>query len=133
MTLIEKDAEKCAFLRRVIDQLELPSTDVVEGIATSRTEGLGTRDLVTARKVGRIDKVLEWCGPLLAPGARSSACRAPGDRVGHRRGRFRVSTTTEPGAALSRGLSRSACSQAEEALREFGPLRGQQRVVVTAL
>jgi 16S rRNA (guanine(527)-N(7))-methyltransferase RsmG len=68
VALIEKAHEKCAFLRRAIAELGLDNVDVVEGPVQQWSEGVGTCDLVTSRKVGRPDTVVEWSAPLLAPG-----------------------------------------------------------------
>ena len=68
MTLIEAKRERCEFLRDAITDLELTNTEVMEGPVQSWSEGVGTCDLVTMRKVGRPGKVFGWAAPLLVPG-----------------------------------------------------------------
>jgi 16S rRNA (guanine527-N7)-methyltransferase len=66
MTLIEKVPEKCDFLRRASSELGLEHVQVVQGTVQKWSEGLGACDVVTSRKVGRPETMLEWCAPLLA-------------------------------------------------------------------
>jgi 16S rRNA (guanine(527)-N(7))-methyltransferase RsmG len=66
MTLIEKVPEKCGFLRRATSELGLDNVDVVEGSARDWSDGVGVNDVVTSRKVGRPQTMLEWSAPLLA-------------------------------------------------------------------
>jgi 16S rRNA (guanine527-N7)-methyltransferase len=68
VALIEKRPEKCAFLRRATARLGLDNVDVVEGSVQKWSEGVGTCDVVTSRKVGRAETIVEWSAPLLAPG-----------------------------------------------------------------
>ena len=69
VTLIEKVREKCSFLRRASEELSLGNVEVVQGTVQRWTEGAGACDVVTSRKVGRLDTVVEWSAPLLAPTA----------------------------------------------------------------
>jgi 16S rRNA (guanine(527)-N(7))-methyltransferase RsmG len=66
MTLIEKVPEKCAFLRHAASELSLDGVEVVEGAVQDWSEGLDACDVVTSRKVGRPERMLEWSAPLLA-------------------------------------------------------------------
>jgi 16S rRNA (guanine527-N7)-methyltransferase len=68
VTLIEKVPEKCSFLRRAAAELGLDNVEVVEGTVQQWSEGVGTCDVVTSRKVGRLETIVEWSAPLLAPG-----------------------------------------------------------------
>lgn len=67
--LIESNQGKCAFLRAVADATETP----VE-IWSDRAEALGqgalggVADVVTARAVGPLTRLLPWIAPLLRPG-----------------------------------------------------------------
>jgi 16S rRNA (guanine527-N7)-methyltransferase len=67
-TLIEKVDEKAAFLRRAAAELGLENVEVVQGRAQQWKEGLGACDVVTSRKVGRLETMVEWSAPFLAPG-----------------------------------------------------------------
>lgn len=77
VTLVESDSGKCAFLQSVIDELALPNAEVVQANANAWADGQGVCDVVTSRKMGRIEKVFEWSLPLLAPGG--AIVRLPGN------------------------------------------------------
>jgi 16S rRNA (guanine527-N7)-methyltransferase len=68
VTLVEKVSEKCSFLRRATAELELENVEVVEGPVQEWSDGVGACDVVTSRKVGRVETMIEWSTPLLAPG-----------------------------------------------------------------
>jgi 16S rRNA (guanine527-N7)-methyltransferase len=68
VTLIEKRPKKCGFLRHAAAELELDNVEVVEGNVQKWSEGVGACDVVTSRKVGRLNTMVEWSAPLLAPG-----------------------------------------------------------------
>lgn len=68
VTLLEKVPEKCAFLRSVLEELRLDHVEVFEGPVQEWSDGAGACDAVSSRKVGRMDVMLEWTAPLLAPG-----------------------------------------------------------------
>jgi 16S rRNA (guanine527-N7)-methyltransferase len=68
VTLIERDPEKCSFLRRVSLELGVDNVDVVEGRVQQWSAGVGTCDVVTSRKVGRLETMVKWSAPLLTPG-----------------------------------------------------------------
>jgi len=69
VTLIESDERKCAFLREVVRQTGLASalrvdivTDRIEKAANTATVGLV--DVVSARALAPLDKLLGWCRPF---------------------------------------------------------------------
>jgi 16S rRNA (guanine(527)-N(7))-methyltransferase RsmG len=68
MTLVEKRPEKCAFLRRAKSELGLDNVDVREGTVQQWSDGVGACDVVTSRKVGRLNTIVAWCAPLLSSG-----------------------------------------------------------------
>jgi len=68
VTLIEKVAERCAFLRHASGELALQNVEVFEGNAQEWSDGAAVCDLVTSRKVGRLATMMSWAAPLLAPG-----------------------------------------------------------------
>jgi 16S rRNA (guanine(527)-N(7))-methyltransferase RsmG len=65
VTLIEKIPKKCSFLRRAASELSLANVEVVEGTVQEWSEGLASCDVVTSRKLGRPETMLEWSRPLL--------------------------------------------------------------------
>jgi 16S rRNA (guanine527-N7)-methyltransferase len=71
VTLIESTAKKARFLRRAIDGLSLPDTEVlnarVEDVSR-RGEHRGAYDVATVRAVARLSVVAEYCVPLLKVG-----------------------------------------------------------------
>jgi 16S rRNA (guanine(527)-N(7))-methyltransferase RsmG len=69
MTLVERDTERCGFLRHAIEALGLDNVDVEQRRVQAWSEGEGNCDLVTSRKMGRPNTILEFVAPLLAPGA----------------------------------------------------------------
>ena len=79
VTLIEKVPEKCTFLRRAVAELGLDNVDVVEGYVQQWSEGVGTCDVVTSRKVGRPHVMVERSAPLLAPGGAIALWPGPTD------------------------------------------------------
>jgi 16S rRNA (guanine527-N7)-methyltransferase len=71
VTLVESVAKKARFLRRVIDELSLQDTTVLNARVeeVSRTEEhRGAYDIATARAVARLSVVAEYCVPLLRAG-----------------------------------------------------------------
>jgi 16S rRNA (guanine527-N7)-methyltransferase len=69
--LIESTAKKARFLRRVVDELSLPDTEVlnarVEDVSRMG-EHRGAYDVATVRAVARLSVVAEYCVPLLKVG-----------------------------------------------------------------
>jgi 16S rRNA (guanine(527)-N(7))-methyltransferase RsmG len=97
IALIERVPETCGFLRRAVAALELDNVEVVEGAFEEWSEGREACDLVTSRKVGRLNMMVEWAAPLLAPGG--AAALWPGPREFSEEER-----AAAPAAAESAGL-----------------------------
>src|SRR5829696_8651024 len=71
VTLVESIAKKARFLRRVVDELSLRGTTILDTRVedASRTEAhRGVYDVATARAVARLSVVAESCVPLLRVG-----------------------------------------------------------------
>ena len=64
--LIDSLGKRCRFLQGVVDELELPAT-VINGRAEAQTLKV---DIVTARAVAPMDKLLSYAQPYLQRGAR---------------------------------------------------------------
>jgi 16S rRNA (guanine527-N7)-methyltransferase len=73
--LLESSARKCAFIERAAHVCNVPNVEVVHARAETWSEGLGRLDIALARAVGRLDVVLEYAAPLLAPGGTFIAWR----------------------------------------------------------
>ena len=65
VALVEANGRKCAFLARAAEAMGLANVRVVAERAESWPEGLGTRDLVTARAVAPLAVLVEYAAPLL--------------------------------------------------------------------
>jgi 16S rRNA (guanine527-N7)-methyltransferase len=68
LVLIESDARKCAFLREVVRQTGLatllPVDILTERIETAaNTTSVGAVDVISARAVAPLDRLLGWCQP----------------------------------------------------------------------
>jgi 16S rRNA (guanine527-N7)-methyltransferase len=68
VSLIEGGSEKCAFLRRAVAELGVENVEVFEGRARQWSAGMASCDVVTSRKSGHLDVMVEWSAPLVAPG-----------------------------------------------------------------
>jgi 16S rRNA (guanine527-N7)-methyltransferase len=68
VALVESVTRKSAFLERAARALELDNVAVISARAESWREGLGGRDVVTARALAPLGVVLEYAAPLLVPG-----------------------------------------------------------------
>ena len=71
VTLIESTGKKARFLRRVVDELSLTGTEVVNARvedASRMVEHRGMYDVATARAVARLSVLAEYCVPLLKVG-----------------------------------------------------------------
>ena len=68
VALVESNRRKCEFLARAITVMELANAVVVAERAESWKDGVGTRDLVTARALAALPVLVEYAAPLLAPG-----------------------------------------------------------------
>lgn len=65
VTLIEPLLRRSTFLQEVVDELGLSNVRVLR----ARADEVGERfDVVTARAVARLDRLAEWCLPLVKPG-----------------------------------------------------------------
>ena len=71
--LIEPMDRRASWLQEVVDELDLPNVEVVRARA-EEVEG-GQFEVVTARAVAALDKLLRLCVPLLKPGGRVIALK----------------------------------------------------------
>ena len=73
LTLIESDGRKCAFLREVVRQTGLSAFLAVD-IITDRIENganttrVGTVDVISARALAPLERLLGWCEPFFGAG-----------------------------------------------------------------
>lgn len=79
--LVEATKKKALFLERTIEQLKLTNVSVSEWRAeeVARSNSREAFDIATARAVGAIDFLAEWCLPLLRVGGRMLAMK--GERI----------------------------------------------------
>jgi 16S rRNA (guanine(527)-N(7))-methyltransferase RsmG len=68
VALVERVPEKCRFLRGVATELGLNHVDVVEVPVQEWSEGAGSCDVVTSRRAGRPNAIIERSAPLVRPG-----------------------------------------------------------------
>lgn len=68
MRLVESQAKKCQFVRRMIAAAAVDNARVVESRAEEWPEGLGAHDAVLARALAPAQVVLEYAAPLLQRG-----------------------------------------------------------------
>ncbi len=68
VSLLERDAHSAGFLRAASEELGLENVDVVQQTVQNWSEADGTCDLVTSRKMWRMDLILGSAARLLAPG-----------------------------------------------------------------
>ena len=72
LILIESDVRKCAFLREVVRQTGLAAFVTVD-IVTDRVESgantskVGTIDVISARALAPLERLLGWCEPFFGP------------------------------------------------------------------
>ena len=81
MTLMDGTSKKLLFCRAVADDLGLESVETVHARAeeaTRRTDLAGRFDLVTARAVAPLERLLPWLAPFLAPGGVAAAWKGAG-------------------------------------------------------
>jgi 16S rRNA (guanine527-N7)-methyltransferase len=62
---VEPMARRCRFLEEAVEALQLHNVDVIRGRAESLNQ---QADRVTARAVARMEILLPWIAPLVAPG-----------------------------------------------------------------
>jgi 16S rRNA (guanine527-N7)-methyltransferase len=76
--LIEARQRRAAFLRHVVRTLGLPGVEVAEGRAEGLVWGEAQRvDLVVARAVAPVARLLPWCAPLLRPAGQVAVSLGP--------------------------------------------------------
>lgn len=68
VALVEANRRKCAFLERAVAEMAIGNVAIVAERAESWREGIGTRDLVTARALAPLAVLVEYAAPLLALG-----------------------------------------------------------------
>lgn len=70
VTLVEPMARRVDWLQEVVDDLELAHVDVVRGRAEELLvrDAVGDADVVTARAVAPLAKLVAWCLPLVRRG-----------------------------------------------------------------
>jgi 16S rRNA (guanine527-N7)-methyltransferase len=84
VTLIESTGKKARFLRRVVDELSLTGTEVVNARvedASRMGEHRGMYDVATARAVARLSVLAEYCVPLLKGWAVAMKGRLPDEEL----------------------------------------------------
>jgi 16S rRNA (guanine527-N7)-methyltransferase len=71
LVLLEPGERRAAFLNAVIDELDLAPRVVVDPVRAEQSPRLrGTFDVVTARAVAPLSRLLGWVAPLMAPSGR---------------------------------------------------------------
>jgi 16S rRNA (guanine527-N7)-methyltransferase len=77
MTLVESTKKKSAFLRNVAETLELRNVNIIDTRAEelARTGDRESFDIVTARAVGALVWLAEWCLPLARKGGKVLAMK----------------------------------------------------------
>lgn len=81
MTLLDGTAKKLLFCRAVADDLGLEGVETVHARAeeaSRRTDLRGRFDLVTARAVAPLERLLPWLAPFIAPGGVAIALKGAG-------------------------------------------------------
>jgi 16S rRNA (guanine527-N7)-methyltransferase len=79
VVLIESTRKKAAFLREVVQQLQLQSVQVDDrrAEAVARDDGRESFDVVVVRAVATLNWLAEWCLPLVRVGGRVLAMKGP--------------------------------------------------------
>jgi 16S rRNA (guanine527-N7)-methyltransferase len=77
VSLIESTQKKAAFLQQTANSIQLTNLRIVPLRAEdfAKAEGREAFDVVTARAVGAMDKLVEWCLPLVKPGGKLLAMK----------------------------------------------------------
>ena len=68
VALVEANGRKCAFLARAAEEMALRNVEIVNARAEAWPDGIGSRDVVTARAVAPLAVLVEYAAPLLAVG-----------------------------------------------------------------
>jgi 16S rRNA (guanine527-N7)-methyltransferase len=74
VVLLEPLLRRTVFLAECIEELKLTNTEVVRGRAEEWAGRLGA-DVVTARAVAPLERLIGWCLPLLRPGGQMLALK----------------------------------------------------------
>ena len=79
VTLVESTQKKAAFLQRAAQTLELTNVSVYADRAEKLAQTTGRQgfNVVTARALAAMDKLAEWCLPLVKPGGKLLAMKGP--------------------------------------------------------
>ncbi|HTK60819.1 MAG TPA: 16S rRNA (guanine(527)-N(7))-methyltransferase RsmG [Pseudonocardia sp.] len=75
MILLEPLLRRTVFLSECVEKLELSNVEVRRGRAEEWTGGKLAAEVVTARAVAPLEKLIGWCLPLLAPNGRMLALK----------------------------------------------------------
>lgn len=76
VVLVEPLLRRATFLDEAVDRLGLArSVTVLRARAEDARAALGPVEWMTARAVAPLDRLVTWCGPLLAPGGRLLALK----------------------------------------------------------
>ncbi|MDQ2798414.1 MAG: 16S rRNA (guanine(527)-N(7))-methyltransferase RsmG [Armatimonadota bacterium] len=81
LTLLDSTAKKLSFCRAVADDLGLAGVEIVHARAEQAAKQgnlTGQFDLVTARAVAPLDRLLPWLAPFVAPGGLAVALKGLG-------------------------------------------------------
>lgn len=79
VSLVEGNGRKCAFMAAAIEVCGARNATPVHARAEAWPEGIGSRDLVTARALAPLSVVAEYAAPLLTPGGTLVAWRGRRD------------------------------------------------------
>lgn len=93
VALIESNRRKCAFLARAVEAMELDNVVIVADRAEGWSEGVGTRDLVTARALAALPVLVEYAAPLLVAGGALVAWKGRRDGAEEADGRAAATQT----------------------------------------
>lgn len=99
VTLLEPLARRHAFLSECVERLGLTAVTVLRGRAEEGPvrRALGGADVVTARAVAPLDRLADWCLPLLRPGGQLLALK--GDTAADELATARAALTRSGAAA----------------------------------
>ncbi|MDP1847893.1 MAG: 16S rRNA (guanine(527)-N(7))-methyltransferase RsmG [Solirubrobacteraceae bacterium] len=93
VALVEANGRKCAFLERAVEAMGTENVEIVNARAESWREGIGTRDLVTARAVAPLAVLVEYAAPLLDAGGALVAWKGRRDGAEERDGAAAAAAT----------------------------------------
>ena len=123
LTLMDGTAKKLQFCRAVADALGLENVATVHARAeeaTRRTDLAGQFDLVTARAVAPLERLLPWLSPFLAPSGVAAALKGT-----------RVAEEVAAARPVARRLGLTLSLSAPVALPEAEEQTGRQIVLAT--